>query len=268
MSTVPIDRHVEVLVVDDEEVVHASIGRILKRAGFASEAVFSADEGLERLRRKHFDLVITDLMMPGKNGIELLRAMRGETIQVPIIMVTGYPTIRPALQAMRLGARDYLSKPFTRRELLSPVMRALRQDPGAERAPGARQEPLKVDELQPGTVLYLPHHAWVKMLQDGTFELGIEASFLDAVGQVTRLSLPEVNELVEQGTIAVTLENSDGEDHGVATPLTGQVLAINEELRQGPARLSGDGWLLRILPSHFNSEAHNLVLREPGEGAS
>jgi CheY-like chemotaxis protein len=260
------ERPVEVLVIDDEAVVHASIGRILDRAGLKSEGVFSAGEGLEKLRARDYDLVITDLMMPGMNGIELLKAMHSEDIRVPILMVTGYPTIRTALQAMRLGAMDYLAKPFTRRELLGPVKRALRQAPAPD-APSPRPpQPLKVEDLQPGTVVYLPHHSWARMMQDGTFEVGVEASFLAACGCINLVNLPEVNSLVEQGTIAVTLGNEEGEDHGVATPLTGQVMAINADIGQHPATVDGQTWLLRLLPSHFASEVHNLVLREPDEG--
>ncbi|MBL6975652.1 MAG: response regulator, partial [Deltaproteobacteria bacterium] len=117
-----------ILVIDDEEVVLASLRKIFTRKGYHTDTFLTAREGLERLEQDGYDLVITDLMMPEMNGIELLKALRDRAMNVPTIMITGYPTISTAVKAMRLGARDYIAKPFTRKELLSPVMRALRRE--------------------------------------------------------------------------------------------------------------------------------------------
>ncbi len=117
-----------ILVIDDEEVVHVSLRRILGRCGHHVDAELSAVAGLERLADEEpYDLVITDLMMPEMNGIELLRQLRERELEVPVLMITGYPTISTALEALRLDAMDYIAKPFTRQELLAPVNRALRR---------------------------------------------------------------------------------------------------------------------------------------------
>ena len=116
-----------ILVIDDEEIIHNSLGRILGRQVHQVDAVFAAHEALDRLGAKKYDLVITDLMMPDINGIQLLETMRTKGYEVPVLMITGYPTIRTALEALRLGAVDYVSKPFTRQELLGPVNRTLRR---------------------------------------------------------------------------------------------------------------------------------------------
>jgi CheY-like chemotaxis protein len=254
---------ITVLVVDDEEVVHASLRKVLSRRGYQVEAVFSAQEGLERLAERRFDLVITDLMMPEMNGIELMKALRARKVQAPVIMITGYPTIRTAVQAMRLGARDYVSKPFTRKELLGPVTRALRQEdlPSDPGGPGdADGDAPKAAALAPGATVYLSHHSWARFEQDGMFLVGVERTFREAVGRVVEVVVTSAGEMVEQGAVGVRLVNADGEEHGVAMPLTGQVMEVNQAALDPPA-ITAETWLLRVLPSHLDDEIGNLTLR-------
>ena len=254
---------IRVLIIDDEEIVHASMKKVLGRQGYHTEAVFSAKEGLERLKSAGFSLVITDLMMPGMNGIELLKALRQEEIQVPIIMITGYPTIATALQAMRLGAMDYLAKPFTRKEILSPVKRALRQEPDLKPPPTLdAPETLDLKDLQPGFTFYLPHHSWARFQQDGLFQIGVEQSFLAAVGSIESAEAPTLLDLVDQGSVGIKLKNAQQEDHGMALPFTGQVIEINHVAFSFPEQIDADTWLLKLLPSQFASEASNLLIRE------
>jgi DNA-binding response OmpR family regulator len=253
-----------VLVIDDEEIIHASVNRVLSRAGFTSEAVFTAREAMERLEQETFDLVITDLMMPGMNGIELLEALQEKGIEVPILMITGYPTIRTAMEAMRLGAMDYLAKPFTRKELLSPVKRALRLSTKELPVfdPTLDSGSVKAADLRPGDVVYLPHHAWARYEQNGLFTIGVEASFLAAAGGISGVASPRKMELVEQGAVGLRLVNDEGEEHGVAMPFTGQVVEVNEAIMQAPDRIRPDTWAMRLLPSDIESEIGTLVRRD------
>jgi CheY-like chemotaxis protein len=253
------EREIRMLVIDDEEVIHASLRKLLGRQGYRVDAVLDAREGLERLATGAYDLVITDLMMPGMNGIELLQALRRRGSSVPVVMITGYPTIRTALQAMRLGAVDYIAKPFTRKELLSPVRRAMRLEEGAQA--GEPPPAASPASLQHGAELFLPHHAWARYQQDGTFEIGIEATFLRAVGALAALAAPDELELVEQGYIALRAVGADGDEHGVAMPLSGQVVAVNREALARPAELTAASWVLRLLPSHLDEELAQLVPR-------
>ena len=248
-----------VLVIDDEDVVHASLRKILSRLGYGVEGVLSAREGLTRIENDRFDLIITDLMMPQMNGIELLQELRARGCTTPVLMVTGYPTIRTAVQAMRLGAVDYVAKPFTRKELLSPVKRALR----IEEAPVGPQsaDAPSVESLAPGSVVFLPHHAWAKYEQDGTFLVGVEQSFLGATGAITTITPAEDLEMVEQGFVGIVLTNGEGDAHGVAMPLSGQVVAVNESAFDDLAAIAADTWLLRVLPSQLADELPLLIPR-------
>ena len=252
-----------ILVIDDEEVVHASLRRILSRVGHQAQTVFSASEGLDLLATEDFDLVIVDLMMPEMNGLKFLEALDKTDAKLPVIMITGYPTISTAVKALRLGAVDYVAKPFTRKELLSPVQRALALDEEDEtiELPNAEEQTLKKEDLIPGTTVVLPRHAWAQYQQDGTFCVGIEKSFLRILDNVSSLTLPGEMDVIEQGYVSIYLQNEQGEEHGVAMPLGGQVVAVNEDIRQDPSKLAAETCLIRIIPSHLDEELGRLARR-------
>jgi len=177
-------------------------------------------------------------------------------------MVTGYPTISTAVQALRLGAVDYIAKPFTRKELLSPVHRALslHEEEGNIPLTAAEDPGITKEQLVPDTVCTLPRHAWARFEQDGTFVIGVEKSFLGLCEKVVSISIPEEMDLVEQGYIGVYLRNETGQDHGVAMPLSGQVIAVNQEVLDNPSLLNAESWLIRIVPSHLEEELDRLVV--------
>ena len=260
-----VENKARILVIDDEEIVHASLKKILTRVGHETESVFSAKEGLELLDKSRFDLIIVDLMMPEMNGIQFLEALRGKSSRPPVLMVTGYPTISTAVQALRLGAVDYIAKPFTRKELLSPVHRALSLPEDENTVPLPVSEDFKItkEQLLPGTVCTLPRHSWARFEQDGTFLIGVEKSFLRICDPVISVIIPEEMDLIEQGYVGVYLQNETGQEHGVAMPLSGQVLAINKDILVDPSRLNAGSWLIRIIPSHLEDELGRLAVAFP-----
>ncbi|RPJ72931.1 MAG: sigma-54-dependent Fis family transcriptional regulator [Desulfobacteraceae bacterium] len=114
-----------VLAVDDSPDALELIKRHLLPAGHRVIAASGADEAVRLLKETACDLVITDMKMPKVSGLDLIRHIRHNFRGVGILMVTGYPTIGGAVEAVRLGAEDYLAKPFTRKELLEAVEKAL-----------------------------------------------------------------------------------------------------------------------------------------------
>ncbi len=124
-----------VLVIDDEPTVCDSCRRILSQEGYRVQTVLSGEEGLERIERGGFDLVIADLKMPGTGGIGVLTQVKERFPETAVIVITGYSTVASAIEAMKLGAADYIEKPFTPEELASAAAKALQRR--AERAAGA-----------------------------------------------------------------------------------------------------------------------------------
>jgi putative nucleotidyltransferase with HDIG domain len=114
-----------ILVVDDEAQVRTMIGATLERQGYEVELADSAREALDALELNIYELVLTDIVMQGGNGIALLERIHELHPSLPVIMVTAVHDISVAIDAMRRGAYDYLLKPFEREHLLGTVERAL-----------------------------------------------------------------------------------------------------------------------------------------------
>ena len=115
----------KVLVIDDEMIVHQSVSRILGEEGYLVDGALRVDEALERLKQTSYDLVLTDLMMPDKSGMEAVRAIARDHSDLGVVMFTGYPNVDSAVESMKLGSLDYLPKPFTPDELIQVVNRSL-----------------------------------------------------------------------------------------------------------------------------------------------
>ena len=116
---------VNVLIVDDEKAIRVGLSRVLTSEGFSTELSDSGYSALEKLQTHDFQLVITDLKMPGMSGMEVLKAITILQPNVPVILITGYSTVENAVEVMKKGAFDYLAKPFTPDQLLEKVGKAL-----------------------------------------------------------------------------------------------------------------------------------------------
>ena len=116
-----------ILFVDDEASIRASLKVVLEPTYDVLSAA-SAREGLDLFRRESPDLILLDVVMPGMDGLTLLKTMRAEDARIPVIMLTGTKTVKTAVEAMKLGAADYLSKPFDVEELRLVVAKTLEAD--------------------------------------------------------------------------------------------------------------------------------------------
>lgn len=112
------------LVVDDDIMLGRALSRQLARAGYDVKVEHEGQAALEALRRGRFDLVVSDIGMPGLDGIELLRAVREFDRDLPVVLITGAPAVDTAAKAVEHGAFRYLTKPFSTEELLQTVLRA------------------------------------------------------------------------------------------------------------------------------------------------
>jgi len=117
--------NVRILVVDDEMIVCESCKRILEEEGYEVETALSGKEAFDKMKTAPFDIVITDLKMPGIDGMEVLKTFRKEYPDSITIMITGFSTVETAVEAMKLGAFDYIPKPFTPDEVSIVVKKAI-----------------------------------------------------------------------------------------------------------------------------------------------
>jgi len=113
------------LVIDDEQIVLDSVSRILTEDAYEVDTSLSGREGLNKALEGNYDIVLTDIRMPDIGGMRVLRDVKRAVPALPVVIITGYATVKSAVQAMKLGAADYLEKPFTPEQLLKAVCSAL-----------------------------------------------------------------------------------------------------------------------------------------------
>jgi len=117
-----------ILVIDDEQIVLNSIKKILHDEAYNVDLCLKSAEGLNKAKETSCDLVLSDIRMPDIGGMKLLREIKKVKPGLPVVLITGYATVQSAVQAMKLGAEDYLEKPFTPDTLLATVEKALARD--------------------------------------------------------------------------------------------------------------------------------------------
>jgi DNA-binding NtrC family response regulator len=118
----------KILIIDDEKNTRMTLSRCLEQAGFESETAVNAEEGWEKFQEQDFGLILLDLRMPGMGGMEFLRQARERRPEVRVVIITAYGTVGTAVEAMKLGAVDFLQKPFTPEEIREVVNRIIKRD--------------------------------------------------------------------------------------------------------------------------------------------
>jgi len=131
-----------ILVVDDEQETRSVCKRVLTKEAYLVQVVESGEKGLDTLQSGNFNLALVDLKMPGMDGIELLKQIRTNYKEVETIVITGHGSTESAIQAMRLGAYDYVTKPFDVAELSSIVKTCLEKKKSEQRE--VKQKEIKI----------------------------------------------------------------------------------------------------------------------------
>lgn len=117
----------KILIVDDDEVVRLSYLRSLANTDWNVESTWDGNDALRVMDEKGFDVVLLDLRMPGMDGMEVLKAIKDKWPETEVVIITGYPSIDTAKEAVRLGARDYLAKPVYRDDVINAANDAMKQ---------------------------------------------------------------------------------------------------------------------------------------------
>jgi len=158
------------LVIDDEKIVLDSVKKILEEK-YDVEMTLSGRQGLEWAVQRHYDVVLTDIRIPDIGGMLVLRDIKRAKPAVPVIIITGYASVNTAVQAMKLGASDYLEKPFTPDDLIKAVDLALEKSvsrPPDEQALVHKEEIVRVLDraATDGEFVYSLFHHWADALEE------------------------------------------------------------------------------------------------------
>jgi len=233
----------DLLVIDDEQVVRGAVGKVCRAEGIAVDEAETVDDGLERLARRRYRIVLLDLMLPAGGGMRVLEAMGQDHPKTPVVMITGYATPRRKVECIHGGAFDVLPKPFDANELVAVLRRALEfvEVPAGDLA-GER----------PAGVFALGQHAWARLEDEGTAAVGIGASFHPLLDGFRQLETPASDTELVQGERMATVTGRDGLVHRVWSPLSGKVLKTESTWTPGRS-------LLHIVPTDLENELEQLI---------
>jgi DNA-binding NtrC family response regulator len=161
----------KVLIIDDEQIVLNSVNKILSHGEYEVETTLSGRQGLEWALSKSYDIVLTDVRMPDMGGMLILRDIKKAKPSLPVIILTGYANVQTAMQAMKLGAAEYIEKPFTPDQLLKAVNTAVSHADALmpeQQVPVHKEEILRVLERAAGDsdFVYKLLHRWADALEE------------------------------------------------------------------------------------------------------
>jgi CheY-like chemotaxis protein/glycine cleavage system H lipoate-binding protein len=250
-----------ILVVDDEEVVVSAVKRILQSEGYVVRTTADVAGGLRILGEWNPDIVLTDLKLPGRSGIDLVREVRDRWPQIVVIAMTGYANTDHAVASLLAGAFDFLPKPFSCDELLATLRRAMRcapiEDSNVAFAYIIRHRP---------EIRLLGWTSWAFIEAEGTAMLGCTDTFVASIDRPSKLSLPDPNRLIQQGGVLASVTDAEGDVHTVRSALGGRVAGVNTALESDIAPLLADafrsGWIARVIPDRLGEEL-GVLTEEP-----
>jgi DNA-binding NtrC family response regulator len=161
----------KVLVIDDEQIVLNSVKKVLGQGNYDVETTLSGRQGLEWALKKNYDIVLTDVRMPDMGGMLILRDIKKVKPSLPVVIITGYANVQSAMQAMSLGAAEYIEKPFTPDQLLKAVNKAVDQAAALQadqQVPVHKAEILRVLERAAGDAdfVFKLLHRWADALEE------------------------------------------------------------------------------------------------------
>jgi acyl-CoA reductase-like NAD-dependent aldehyde dehydrogenase/ActR/RegA family two-component response regulator len=182
----------KILIVDDDSLVLKTLTNLLSKAGYSSDAAESADEAYRKVKSTSFDLIISDIRMPGEDGLSFLNRLKNEIwkkngCEVPFVFITGYADEDAPMEALKLGAKDYLLKPFNLEELLVCIKKHI--CPANDAKKSIRFFPLLIDGqfIDTGKYKYLAH---------------VDSSLKDPIG-----TLRALKEFANNDSKAISSEN-------------------------------------------------------------
>lgn len=253
-----------ILLVEDDKVVAGAGRRILNAEGFTVDMAESAEDALGKFSQKKYELVLSDLMLPGMTGIELLKKLKKLNEEIHIIIITGYASLTNAVKTFKAGAFDFIPKPFDFEELAGVVYRAVQFNGMTQNMIQTDNKNIKKRQNINGEELYsLGQHSWAKIDEDGSIIVGVGSTFARCVGNINSVELPLINNEISQGNLCVRIISQDYLNHMVWAPLSGKVIGLNNRVESEVDLINtdpfGDGWLIKIIPTNLERELENLT---------
>ena len=246
----------KVLVLDDDPVIGLSCKRILDTDGYVVSNVGNGRDALRMIQSEEFNLLIADMRLPDMTGIDVLREARMIQPRMDVVIITGYPRMEDAKEAIRLGAFEYLEKPFTPDFMLNVVNRVFDKRGWILRKTFIdqfREYVTPLSELDEKTIYY-KEGIWARPLKGGLWEIGLDVRRWFLAGQLLYIDVFEIP-AVSAGKAFAHLLSEDGKIRDLASPMSGTVKERNVKANDAVYSLVRDClsenwlmWLVRVVP--------------------
>ena len=223
-------------------------------------AVFTVEDGgraIEKVAKEEFDLVITDMRLPDIYGLRVVQEAKTVQPGTDVVVVTGYPSLEDAKEAIRLGAFEYLEKPFTPGFMINVAKRVFDKR-------GWIVKKAYIDQFKKYIVpssamddltIYYKDGTWARPVENGSWELGVDVRHYLVSGRMLYVDVAGGMKAVSTGEIFAKLLSGDGHIHEITAPISGIVKEINGHANDAVCALMKDHlcdgwfiWLARINP--------------------
>ena len=247
----------KILILDDDPVVTLSCKRILGAEGYNITTVDKGDAALNKLVKEDFDLFISDVMLPDISGMEVLKEARVIKPETDVVIITGYPKLEDAKEASRLGARQYLEKPFTPDFMLNVAKKVFDKRGWILRQAFIdefRDSVVSLNE-QDNPIIYYKEGTWARPIKGGLWEIGCDLRYWVLSGALTYVDFVKGMDRFDAGQKFASIYSSTGETNDLLSPMNADLREINTKANDTMAALMRDHlsegwhlWLARVVP--------------------
>ena len=246
-----------ILVLDDDPIVTLSCKRILGAEGYSISTVERGEDALSKLSKEDFDLLISDVRLPDISGMEVLKEARVIKPKTDVVIITGYPTLEDAKESTRLGASEYIEKPFTPDFMLNVAHKVfdtrgwiLRQAFIDE----FRDSVVSIRD-QENPVIFYKEGTWARPGKDGLWEIGCDLRYWLLTGNLMYVEFISGLDKVDAGKPFARIYTSSGQSSDLLSPMNAEIKEINTKANDVMCALLkehlSEGWLLwlaRVIP--------------------
>ncbi|HDH04975.1 MAG TPA: response regulator [Nitrospirae bacterium] len=246
-----------ILVLDDDPVITLSCKRILGAEGYSISTVEKGEDALNKLSKEDFDLLISDVRLPDINGMEVLKEARVIKPETDVVIITGYPTLEDARESTRLGAAEYIEKPFTPDFMLNVAKKVFDTRGWILRQAFIDEfrdyvTPLR-DRENP--VIFYKEGTWARPAKDGLWEVGCDLRYWMLSGDLMYVEFIKDIDKLQAGRPFAKIYSSSGEGKELLSPMNAELREVNTKANDVMVALLKDhlseGWLLwlaRVFP--------------------
>ncbi len=254
-----------ILVIDDERVICESLTRILSPEGYNVDTKTHPGEGLNLVKEHNYDLLFLDLKMEEMDGLDVLKKIRMDNKELPVVIITGYPGTDSAIESLRLRATDYIVKPFSPEEILNLVSTIIPQKEIISKESIPRQDQLELPKWVPANKSVRFHEiSWLKEGNDGTVHSGCQIPLYIA-GTISEIKLLKVNDIVYRGLPLAMAVTKDKSRIMLPSSVSGKILDVNYELGNDltvlESNLFDNSWIARIGPIDLADDLKSTQIR-------